>query len=303
MSDARESIGECRDLSPMPMAIGNPWPRRVCRLLLPILGLVGTLRDAGASTVAPDDTDPVQATLIAESPTLTPGGSVRLGLRLLHAPHWHTYWLNPGDSGLATRLRFTLPAGYSVDDVVWPVPTRFDVGGLDNFGYSGDILLPVRLHVPANAKPGDSASIGVEAVWLMCRDQCFPGKSHLSVILPVLEQAAEPNSAFAELFARATEGMSKDAPWQAQARVRGESVVVTVIGNNLPRPEGLDAFVQERKLVGYASPEISSTVDGIQLVFPKSDYFSGAPSQMNVLLVRATGVPRAWHVIAPINLP
>ena len=32
-----------------------------------------------------------------------------LGVQLTHKPGWHTYWINPGDSGLPTTLNWTLP--------------------------------------------------------------------------------------------------------------------------------------------------------------------------------------------------
>jgi DsbC/DsbD-like thiol-disulfide interchange protein len=267
------------------------------------MGFLGALATASVCVAVQDEPDPVQAALVAESSALTPGGSVLLGLRLQHAPHWHTYWRNPGDSGLPTRLRFTLPAGYRVDDIAWPAPMRFDVGGLYNFGYTGDMLLSVRLHVPADAKAGDTAAIGADANWLMCREECIPGKAHLTLALPVRVPPAEADSAYTNLFTRAAQGAPQETAWRAQARVSGDSVTVALHGDDLPETEGLDAFVQERKLVNYALPRISSAGDGIELVFPKSDYFTDPPSQMNLLLVQTTGTLKAWHVVAPINPP
>jgi thiol:disulfide interchange protein DsbD len=272
------------------------------RRILHIAALLAVPATAG-TCAAVDEANPVQATLVAESPALTPGASVRLGLRLQHAANWHTYWRNPGDSGLPTRLKFTLPAGYSVEDIAWPAPMRFDVGGLYNFGYTGDMLLPVKLHVPADAKAGDAATIGAEANWLMCREECIPGKAHLSLILPVLAQAAKPNKAYAGLFAHATERQPQDVAWRAQAHVTDQSVMVTLLESDLTGAEGLDAFVEERKVVNYAPPKISSAADGIELVFPKSDYFDQAPARLNLLLVGGKGTPLAWHVSVPVSPP
>jgi DsbC/DsbD-like thiol-disulfide interchange protein len=56
------------------------------------------------------DTGQVRAELLAHAPQgVAPGATVWLGLRLQHAPHWHTYWKNPGDSGLPTELTWTCP--------------------------------------------------------------------------------------------------------------------------------------------------------------------------------------------------
>ena len=57
-------------------------------------------------------TPQVRAELVVHAPQgVQAGQSLMLGLLLKHQPGWHTYWLNPGDSGLATQLNWTLPPG------------------------------------------------------------------------------------------------------------------------------------------------------------------------------------------------
>ena len=41
---------------------------------------------------------------ISEVKAIQPGTPFWVALRLAHDPHWHTYWKNPGDSGLATKV-------------------------------------------------------------------------------------------------------------------------------------------------------------------------------------------------------
>ena len=62
---------------------------------------------------APDDCerDHVKVSLISEQSGVVPGTTSWIGLRLTHEPHWHTYWINPGDSGLPTKLTWHLPEG------------------------------------------------------------------------------------------------------------------------------------------------------------------------------------------------
>ena len=43
----------------------------------------------------------VKARLIPETTTAVAGSTLWLALRLEHAEHWHTYWINPGDAGKA----------------------------------------------------------------------------------------------------------------------------------------------------------------------------------------------------------
>jgi DsbC/DsbD-like thiol-disulfide interchange protein len=81
---------------------------------------------ASATGGAVVDTGQVRAELLAHAPEgAAPGQTVWLGLLLDHAPKWHTYWKNPGDSGLPTELQWTLPAGVTAGPIQWPTPTKF----------------------------------------------------------------------------------------------------------------------------------------------------------------------------------
>mgnify|MGYP002362222115 FL=1 len=109
-------------------------------------------------------TDQVRAELVAHAPDgVGAGKTVWLGLQIQHQPQWHTYWKNPGDSGLPTILQWTLPAGVVAADIAWPTPHRIAIGSLANYGFDGTVLLPVPLTIdksfqpPASGMPSSSA--------------------------------------------------------------------------------------------------------------------------------------------------
>ena len=81
---------------------------------------------------------------------MKPGEPFWVALRQTIRPKWHTYWKNPGDSGLPTEIAWTLPAGAKADPIVWPAPTLIDVGGVINYGFQDDVLLLVRITPPAD---------------------------------------------------------------------------------------------------------------------------------------------------------
>ncbi|NBS58179.1 MAG: TOBE domain-containing protein [Betaproteobacteria bacterium] len=87
----------------------------------------------------------LEAELVSASRGVTPGGEVRLALRQKIDKDWHTYWRNSGDSGAPTELAWTLPPGWSAGEIVWAPPSRTLVGPLMNYGYSGEVLLPVTV--------------------------------------------------------------------------------------------------------------------------------------------------------------
>jgi thiol:disulfide interchange protein DsbD len=90
-------------------------------------------------------TSEVRAELLAHAPQgVGAGQPLWLGLQITHQPEWHTYWMNPGDSGLPTVLEWTLPAGVTAGDIAWPTPKKIPIGNLANYGYEGTVLLRCR---------------------------------------------------------------------------------------------------------------------------------------------------------------
>ena len=90
------------------------------RFLLLLALALPTLAGAQSAVVR---TDEVRAELVAHAPQgLGAGQPVWLGLAIEHAPHWHTYWKNPGDSGSPPIIDWKLPAGFTAGDFEWPHP-------------------------------------------------------------------------------------------------------------------------------------------------------------------------------------
>jgi thiol:disulfide interchange protein DsbD len=125
--------------------------------LLAAASLALSLLPAAASAQADKSmvtTERVRAELLAHAPEgVEPGKPLWVGLQIAHQPEWHTYWKNPGDSGLPTSLAWTLPAGIEAGEIAWPVPKKIPVGPLANYGYEGTVLLPVPLTVTPAFKP------------------------------------------------------------------------------------------------------------------------------------------------------
>ena len=261
--------------------------------------LVVSAATAGA---APVKTDHVTVELVSDNAALAPGKSVWLGLHLIHEAHWHTYWINPGDSGLPTKLTWTLPPNYTANEIAWPTPERFAVGDLYNFGYDGDVLLPVKIDVPASAKDATTAHVAVEAKWLVCREECVPGKADLTIDLPV-NLAPSRNPRNAKLFNAAHARQPQAAAWDGKARVRGDHVEVTLSGPAIPTAQKLDAFVAQRRVVGNAPPQITASENGLTLIFPKSEYFAAPPAQLDLLLRNDDDTAvHAWSVTLPFDI-
>ncbi len=183
------------------------WAHKICIVLfsaLKITGIIGFLATAQAalaigSTV---QTDQVKAELIAYAPQgIKPGQTFWLGLRLSHQPEWHTYWKNPGDSGLPTQLSWNLPNGFHAQDVLWPVPSKLYVSNLTNYGYEGTVLLVAPISAPTSAPLlSSSIDIGLHANWLICKQECVPQEGDFHLKVPVKSSSAMDGADFSRVL-------------------------------------------------------------------------------------------------------
>lgn len=239
--------------------------------------------------------------LVSEAPSLVPGQLAWFGMVLRHDPHWHSYWINPGDSGLPTRLNWALPAGYQVDEVSWPAPSRFEVGGLYNFGYSGEQLLPIAVHVPADAKPGARVKLSVEAKWLVCREACITGKATLNIDLPIAASGGSPAASNRDLFAAARVAIPEATDWTGSARINGERVSIRMQGSDLPAIDGLDVFAVERRILANSPVKLSREGDTLLIETAKNEYFNEQPPTLDLVMTRkmTNGRVNAWQVRVP----
>ena len=129
----------------------------------------------------------VRGELIAEVVSAAPGDSFDVLFRQEIDPGWHTYWVNPGDSGAPPEITWRLPEGASASEFRWPYPERIPYGPLVNFGYEDQVLLLFTVTAPGNY-PSDEMVISGSGSLLVCADICIPEKIELSLSLPLGER-------------------------------------------------------------------------------------------------------------------
>lgn len=154
--------------------------------------LAGALLASGQSVgadAARVTTEHVDARLVSELNTVQQGQPFWVALHFDIKPGWHTYWLNPGDSGAAPTLAWKLPPGFSASEIHWPYPQRLPVGPLMNFGYSDAATMLVRITPPPVLEPGSAITLVVEAKWLVCEEICIPESGRFSLALRTAPQA------------------------------------------------------------------------------------------------------------------
>ena len=133
------------------------------------LGILAALCAATAALAqAPENRrNHIAAELVVRGPAL-PGQTAMLALRMVPEAGWHGYWLNPGDAGLGMTLDWQVPAGAQPGTPAYPVPGTLLIAGLMNHVYDAEYAVLVPLTLPADARPGDSVPVTVDARWLAC---------------------------------------------------------------------------------------------------------------------------------------
>jgi thiol:disulfide interchange protein/DsbC/DsbD-like thiol-disulfide interchange protein len=262
------------------------------------LNLSGT--SLGVSSVV--TTAEVRAELLAHAPQgVAAGQPVWLGLQITHQPEWHTYWMNPGDSGLPTVLEWTLPAGVTAGDIAWPTPKKIPIGNLANYGYEGTVLLPVPLTVAPGFK-GEQLSVRLKASWLVCRRECIPQEGEFVLTMPARSSSAVHGAAFEAARSASPKAL---AGGSGQITLEANSIRVSVTG--LPaslQGKALEFFPETGGVTEPAGAITQAWQGGAWTAqVPLSALRSESPQRLPVVLALADGSQRAqaWRIELPVQ--
>jgi thiol:disulfide interchange protein len=192
-----------------------------------LLGFVFCLAFASVLQAAPAQTPHLEVELVSAARTIEPGKPFTIALRLRHEEHWHTYWKNPGDSGMATAIHWSLPAGFVAGPIEWPTPQRIPIPPLANFGYEGEVLLLTQIQAPMALEPGSTVVLRGNAEWLVCKDICLPGSAALEAPLRVASGAPEADPRWAIPLTDARRALPQPLEgWSASVSRSGTSLAI-----------------------------------------------------------------------------
>ncbi|SEG41486.1 thiol:disulfide interchange protein DsbD [Bosea lathyri] len=240
----------------------------------------------------------VTATLLSSRDTVAPGERFQVALVQKIAKGWHTYWLNPGDSGEATRIEWTLPAGVTAGAIQWPAPKALPVEPLVNFGFENALLLPVEITVPENARPGERLTLQANATWLVCEKICIPEEGAFTLDLPVGPAGIADDAAQARIDA-AIAAMPQPAGFRGRLAADGDKLALILPGLNKGLTD-LRFFPLSDSLIEHAAPQTpASAADGTTLQLTRSGAFKLEAAEITgVLTFKDGGLPRALSLSA-----
>jgi thiol:disulfide interchange protein DsbD len=178
--------------------------------------------------------------LVSEVRTVAPGATFWVGVRQRIAPGWHTYWVNPGDSGEPMTIDWQLPPGFSAGPLAWPHPERLPVGPAMSFGYTDEVVLPVPITAPEGLTAAAPVTLRGRASWLVCEKICIPEEASVSLTLPV--GPATPDPVGATLVASTRRAVPVPSPWPATFTATADTVALTLAAPGLSRERIADVW-------------------------------------------------------------
>jgi thiol:disulfide interchange protein/DsbC/DsbD-like thiol-disulfide interchange protein len=286
-------------------------PMRFLRLLRSrALALAAFALVASATHAAPVRTEHVTAELVADRAALVPGATTTIALRLAIDRGWHTYWRNPGESGLPTTLAWRLPAGYRAGDIVWPAPKALPAGPLVNYGYEGEVFHLVPLTVPAEATAGATATLAARADWLVCKETCVPEGADLTLELPVAPQAAASRWHDAIAATEASLPRPLPAAWNVRAAASGPRIALSLTPPaNARDPGRLQFFAYDEGRIEASAPQSREASNGRDAVLdlPVSHELKGTFGPLRGVLraeqgfVTDAGIVQAVTIDVPLQ--
>ena len=107
-----------------------------------------------------------------------PNGQIQTQLHQQLPEGWHTYWKNPGDSGMGARISPTKSSDWR-GELEFPKPSVISTDSLITYGYINQVTytLPITLTSP-------QAAIHATFNWLECLELCIPKEQTITLTIP-----------------------------------------------------------------------------------------------------------------------
>jgi thiol:disulfide interchange protein DsbD len=244
--------------------------------------------------------------LLSEQLSAQSGESVTVGFHFHLQKGWHIYWQNPGDSGQAPSITWTLPEGFTAGDIIWPTPQLIPLNSLADYGYTNEILLMVPIQAPAGLKPGHFVRLSAHIRWLVCNEICIPGDMNFNVRLVIKNHKPKVNPRHEYLFQMARRDLPADLPdgWDVKGFSTkkdfhihvetGASVTKTTTAFFIP--------LHQNQVENAPAQAFHASETGFNLTVKRSDQLSQDVKTLDgVLVVKDKKTTKGYNVSIPLT--
>lgn len=247
-----------------------------------------------------------KVTLLLDAATAKPGSTVLVGVQLEMEPGWHTYWKNPGESGDATKMTWSLPPGITAGEIQWPLPKKIPPADVTTYGYEDKTILIAPLTLASNLPVGPQ-TISAKLTWLECKEACLPGKDEVSTTLEIGDRLTKSEHAelIAEWQAKVPQrfpGYQFEAKWEAETTNNTRTVMLSNLTGDATKnvkydnvdffPEASDDYAFEPKV-----EIISAFSADLKLRLRVQKYSGDWPKELAGVLILQNGESRTGVVV------
>lgn len=248
----------------------------------------------------------VKVELLPEQNAITPGGSVTVGFHFRMQRGWHIYWQNPGDSGQAPSITWTLPDGFTAGDILWPTPQLIALNSLADYGYTNEVLLMVPIQAPPNVKPGHLERLTAHVRWLVCDEICIPGDTSLNLRFQIHKHKSAVKTRNEYLFQIARRNLPQDFPedWKIYGSAGKKDFRIGVETGGPVAKTTTAVFIplHQNWIEGAPVQVFHASGNSFQLTVKKSDQLSpDVKSLEGVLVIKEKKGTKGYNVTIPLS--
>lgn len=249
--------------------------------------------------------DYVTASLVSADAAVHAGTPFTVALHFVHKPHWHTYWVNPGETGNATQIILHGPAGLEFGPVQWPLPAKINAIGGIIYGYENEVMLMVPVKV-AKGFAAKDVTINTSVEWFAChKEECIEGLVKPAVVLPVSLKSAPANAELFQAWKHRLPDEVSDVASVKEVKLSDDSQFGLSVQWNGALPANIDFYPISTNAAVVQNVEVKSSGLNTAIAFKTKIYNADNVPQgkLGGLVVyddasgRRHGMPVEFHVI------
>ncbi len=219
--------------------------------------------------------------LVPSTIGMSAGQTVQVAVHLEMPPAWHSFFINPGETGKPIKVQWKLPPGFKAGAIQWPAPSRKVVGRLASYVYEKEVWLVSNITTSPQAWDSRTLlSIKATVSWQLCRDHCFD--QHATVELPAV-YSLNPYNNLSFYKARRT----LPIPLEGVVVHAQSGVNAVLLELPLARIEvnQIEFFPGDSGNFGAAPSRVRTKGAGIEVEIPFSSRVQTVPKRLKGLLV------------------
>jgi thiol:disulfide interchange protein DsbD len=247
-----------------------------------------------------------QVQLLLSANTAKPGDTIWAGVDMKMDPGWHTYWKNPGEAGMATKIQWQLPPGITAGEIQWPLPEKFPPAEVTTYGFSNEVMPLVPLKLAADLKPGP-LDLKVKVSWLECKEACIPGGANVEATVNIgNETKVSADAATIDLWKSKTpqpgDNLQTRAWWEKPANGNKRRLIIEWSAPDKASQADFFPYANDNFNVQPATESLPTTFREIRLRKTVQKFSGDWPKEIGGVIVMDIGGQRqGFEVKVPVS--